>query len=49
MPRKGRSDDPVAGTLLGAHLIKEGWRIRTAARATHVSQEQFDAFHEHLR
>ncbi|SCG60770.1 hypothetical protein GA0070619_4253 [Micromonospora zamorensis] len=45
-------DDPtdqLAGTLHGTHLICDGWRIRSADRARHVSRSQFDQFHEHLR
>ncbi|MFI5840752.1 hypothetical protein ACIA8K_13690 [Catenuloplanes sp. NPDC051500] len=41
--------DPVAGAMLGAHLVSAGWRIRSAARARFVSQDQFRRFHEHLR
>ncbi|GAA0710576.1 hypothetical protein Drose_02200 [Dactylosporangium roseum] len=39
----------LARTLLAARLIVAGWEIRTAARAQHVSREQFAAFHDHLR
>ncbi|MEU6074690.1 hypothetical protein [Micromonospora sp. NPDC047074] len=42
-------EDALAGTLLGAHLIRAGWRIRSSYRARHVSREQFARFHEHLR
>ncbi|SCL17058.1 hypothetical protein GA0070616_1191 [Micromonospora nigra] len=42
-------DDPLAATMLGAHLIKAGWRIRTARRAQYVSREQFARFFDHLR
>ncbi|GAB4107416.1 hypothetical protein GCM10028790_64350 [Micromonospora taraxaci] len=41
--------DALAGTLLGNCLIRTGWRIRSAARAQHVSRSQFDKFHDHLR
>ncbi|MCX3061035.1 hypothetical protein [Streptomyces beihaiensis] len=41
--------DVLALTLLGAREINIGWGIRTAARASKVSREQFEAFHEHLR
>jgi hypothetical protein len=44
-----RPDHALAGTLLGAHLIRVGWRIRSAARAKYVSREQFAQFHDHLR
>lgn len=42
-------EDPVAGTLLGAYLIRAGWRIRSARRAQYVSREQFAQFFDHLR
>ncbi|WP_092382056.1 tetratricopeptide repeat protein [Micromonospora phaseoli] len=42
-------EDPVAGAMLGAHLIRAGWRIRSAARAQDVSRDQFVAFFDHLR
>lgn len=42
-------DDPVAAATLGAHLIRAGWRIRTASRAQDVSREQFVQFFDHLR
>ncbi|WBB54468.1 hypothetical protein [Verrucosispora sp. WMMD573] len=42
-------DDPVAAAMLGAHLIRAGWRIRTAQRAQDVSREQFAQFFDHLR
>jgi hypothetical protein len=41
--------DPLATLVLGARTIERGWAVRTAKRATHVSQEQFKAFHEILR
>lgn len=41
--------DSLAPTLLAAHLIDVGWGIRSGARAQHVSREQFDQFHAHLR
>ncbi|WP_147252428.1 hypothetical protein [Micromonospora endolithica] len=44
-----RPDDPLPGTMLGAHLIDAGWRIRTDHRAQHVSRDQFDQFFDHLR
>jgi len=37
-------EDALAAALLGTHLIEVGWRIRTRARAVHVSREQFAAF-----
>ncbi|MFI6266185.1 hypothetical protein [Micromonospora sp. NPDC051006] len=42
-------DDALAGTLLGAHLIQAGWRIRSSYRAQYVSREQFAQFHDYLR
>jgi hypothetical protein len=42
-------DDAVAGAMLGFHLIDVGWAVRTAARAQHVSRQQFTAFFEWLR
>ncbi|QOC90830.1 hypothetical protein [Micromonospora craniellae] len=42
-------EDPVAGAMLGAHLIRAGWRIRTAQRAQYVSRKQFADFFAHLR
>jgi hypothetical protein len=42
-------DDAVAGALLGMHLTDVGWKIRTGARAQHVSREQFAAFFQWLR
>ncbi|MDG4805601.1 hypothetical protein O7634_02365 [Micromonospora sp. WMMD1120] len=50
--RRVHDEDPtdqLAGTLLGTHLICAGWRIRSGARAEHVSRSQFDQFHDHLR
>ncbi len=41
--------DSAAAAMLGMHLIKVGWNVRTAARAEHVSAEQFAAFHDWLR
>jgi hypothetical protein len=42
-------DDTGAVAMLGMHLIKVGWNIRSAARAQYVSSEQFDSFHDWLR
>ncbi|UQX02588.1 hypothetical protein [Streptomyces sp. RerS4] len=44
-----RPDDPLPNVLLANHLILRGWEIRSDARAEHVTREQFDAFHAHLR
>ncbi|GAA0259115.1 hypothetical protein [Cryptosporangium japonicum] len=44
-----RDPSPMAATILGRCLIHAGWRIRTAARASQVSRQQFDALHAHLR
>lgn len=35
--------------LYAAGLVHAGWEIRSAKRARYVSQEQFAAFHDHLR
>ncbi|MFG2815394.1 hypothetical protein [Streptomyces sp. NPDC048410] len=42
-------DDVLCLTLLGSRETEIGWAARTAARAEHVSREQFAAFHGHLR
>ncbi|SDZ48744.1 hypothetical protein SAMN05421684_5635 [Asanoa ishikariensis] len=45
------SADPtsaLAGTLLAWRLVDDGWEIRTGAWGQHVSQEQWQGFHEHL-
>ena len=42
-------DDLLAATLLAAREVIIGWNIRTAARASQVSREQFRALHHHLR
>ncbi|MFF4577680.1 hypothetical protein [Streptomyces sp. NPDC001389] len=44
-----RPGDPLFRTLYANHLIRAGWRIRSGARAEHVSRQQFDSFHAHLR
>ncbi|MFC4150460.1 hypothetical protein ACFO0M_29760 [Micromonospora mangrovi] len=44
-----RPGDTVAATMLAGHLVAEGWKIRTSLHAEHVSREQFDQLHEHLR
>ncbi|MFE1875964.1 hypothetical protein ACFW9N_34760 [Streptomyces sp. NPDC059496] len=41
--------DPLARTLLADRLIQTGWQIRSSHRAEHVSQQQFNDFHAHLR
>lgn len=41
--------DTVAATMLAAHLIQVGWRIRTDKFARDVSREQFAQLHEYLR
>lgn len=41
--------DTLAATALAHCLVKLGWDIRSAARARYVSQQQFAAFHDHLR
>ncbi|MFF4537392.1 hypothetical protein [Streptomyces aureus] len=42
-------DDVLALTMLGSREVAIGWSIRTAARAEHVSRDQFRQMHEHLR
>lgn len=42
-------DDSGAAAMLGMHLIRIGWGIRSGARAQHVSSEQFSTFHDWLR
>ncbi|MEU4239405.1 hypothetical protein [Actinoplanes sp. NPDC026619] len=42
-------DDTAAAAMLGMHLIDIGWKIRSGARAQHVSGDQFVAFHDWLR
>ncbi|MER5600563.1 hypothetical protein [Streptomyces sp. NPDC002265] len=41
--------DPLPRTLLARRYIGIGWGIRSAARAKHVSRDQFDRFHAWLR
>ncbi|GKQ34311.1 hypothetical protein ALMP_08620 [Streptomyces sp. A012304] len=41
--------DPLPRTLLAERYVHIGWGIRSAARAKHVSREQFDQFHAWLR
>ncbi|MFF3909199.1 hypothetical protein ACFYZJ_25160 [Streptomyces sp. NPDC001848] len=41
--------NPLPATLLAERYIRIGWGIRSAARAKHVSREQFDQFHAWLR
>ncbi|MFB6479294.1 hypothetical protein ACFCXF_20215 [Streptomyces virginiae] len=41
--------DPLPRSLLADRLVQLGWGIRTAHRAQHVSRQQFDDFHAHLR
>lgn len=42
-------NDLLAATLLAAREVIIGWEIRTAARASQVSREQFRELHRHLR
>ena len=42
-------NDLLAATLLASREVIIGWDVRTAARATHVSRDQFEVFHRHLR
>ncbi|MEU3981577.1 hypothetical protein AB0F77_15960 [Streptomyces sp. NPDC026672] len=41
--------DVLALTVLGTREVFIGWEIRTSARAQHVSREQFEGLHAHLR
>jgi len=41
--------DALARLVLGGRKVERGWEIRTGARATQVSRDQFAAFHAHLR
>jgi hypothetical protein len=41
--------DPLAWLVLGAATVSHAWKVRTAARAQHVSRGQFAEFHELLR
>jgi hypothetical protein len=41
--------DPAATALLGHHLIKTGWEIRTGSPAQQVSRGQLRQFHDWLR
>ena len=43
------ADDALARFALGARKVERGWDIRSGMRAVHVSQDQFKAFHTHLR
>lgn len=47
--RAAIDDDPLALTLLGVVTVGYAWKIRTGARAQHVSRRQFDGFHGALR
>ena len=42
-------DDVLAPTALAEVLIDAGWKIRSGYRASHVSDDQFRQFHDHLR
>jgi hypothetical protein len=42
-------NDLLAATLLASREVTIGWGVRTDARATHVSRDQFEVFHRHLR
>lgn len=41
--------DPLAMLLLAEALVRTGWKIRSSARASQVSREQFRQLHEYLR
>ncbi|MEU9368264.1 hypothetical protein AB0D78_34105 [Streptomyces avermitilis] len=47
--RQKRPGDPDLALVAAELEIDRAWEIRTAARARHVSQEQFQAFHAVLR
>ena len=44
-----RPADPLPRTLLAERYIRLGWKARSAARAQHVTPEQFKEFHAWLR
>ncbi|MCC9307115.1 hypothetical protein LN042_08375 [Kitasatospora sp. RB6PN24] len=46
---RSRSDDPLARTVCGARHVAWAWEARSGARASQVTREQFDLFHERLR
>ncbi len=41
--------DALAQSVLGSDAVERGWAVRTASRAQHVSQHQFQEFHRMLR
>ncbi|MEU5667929.1 hypothetical protein [Streptomyces longwoodensis] len=47
--RQQRPDDPDTALVAAELAIDRAWEIRTAARARHVSREQFQAFRTVLR
>ncbi|MFS8478174.1 MAG: hypothetical protein FWJ93_04240 [Micromonosporaceae bacterium] len=49
VPAAEPEDAVLARTALAARYIEVGWEVRTSARASEVSREQFAVFHEHLR
>ncbi|MEY9878205.1 hypothetical protein ABH931_007732 [Streptacidiphilus sp. MAP12-33] len=44
-----RAEDPLARTVSGARHIAWAWEARSGARASQVSREQFQLFHDRLR
>lgn len=42
-------EDAFGLAVLGAHTVKAAWKVRSAKRAQHVSQDQFKQFHAMLR
>jgi hypothetical protein len=44
-----RPEDPLARALSGARHVAWAWEARTGARASQVSREQFQLFHDRLR
>ncbi|WP_157436575.1 DUF4034 domain-containing protein [Actinospica robiniae] len=42
-------DDAFARAVLGVHTVNAAWKVRSAKRAQHVTQDQFKQFHAILR
>lgn len=43
------TDDAFGMAVLGAYTVNAAWKVRSAKRAQHVSQDQFKQFHAMLR
>ncbi|MFI5840755.1 hypothetical protein ACIA8K_13705 [Catenuloplanes sp. NPDC051500] len=41
--------DGAAAAMLGCHLVRAAWRVRSSAPAKHVGADQFRGFHDLLR